>query len=282
MRIHGQLNSGIGWSPATLLAGKASPVAHEEAILEERAVSIVINGQPYAVMMVTPEHLEDFFHGFLWSEGIIQHLQDISAWELVVQNTETSAIYLQLSAEAAERARHKGRQIIGGSACGLCGTPVFDGLIPVAPLENHYATTPQAIHRIMRQMREQQRLNRSTGTAHAAILESHQGALVREDIGRHNAVDKSIGAAIQQGLRPGQVQVLGISSRLSFEIVLKALGFGIPVIAAISGVSSMAIQLAQSHGITLIGYTRDDRMTLYAHAERVREESGITLSSLDQ
>ncbi len=269
MRADGALG-GVGWSAATLITSDGSPLAQEEAILEERAVSIVINGQSYAVMMVTPEHLEDFFRGFLWSEGIIRKLQDIVAWEFAEGNGG-GAIYLQLSAEASTRAAEKRRNIIGGSACGLCGTPHFAGLIPFMPLQSQFRTNAEHISTLLTQMQQQQALNHSTGTAHAAILGTTQGHLVREDIGRHNAVDKSIGAALIQGWIPGDIGVLGISSRLSFEIALKALGFRIPVIAAISGVSSLAIELAESHGITLIGYAREGRMTLYTHTERIQD-----------
>jgi len=279
MRINGELGAGIGWSAATLLTGKGLPVAHQEAVLEERAVSIVLNGQAYAVMMVTPEHLDDFFMGFLWSEAIIHDPEEIITWEWVTENGAW-AVYLQLTAAAAERAQHKRRQVLGGSACGLCGTPLLAGLIPFAPLESSFCCSPVSIRTLMLQMQEQQALNHSTGTAHAAILGYRRDYLVREDIGRHNAVDKGIGAAIQQGLMPGEVNVLGISSRLSFEIVLKAIGFGIPVIAAISGVSSLAIELAESHGVTLIGYARDDRMTLYAHSERIQKDWMPALSLL--
>lgn len=261
---------GLGWSPATVLTHHCAPVAHEEAVLEETAVSIVINGQPYAVMMVTPDHLDDFFRGFLWSEGLLQSLDEIIAWESV-RVSEGWAIYLQLSPPAAQRVESKRRCVIGGSACGLCGTPCFAGLVPFAPLQRTALTDAESIHDLLARMQQKQALNRSTGTAHAAILETHRGVLVREDIGRHNAVDKSIGAAIQQGLTLGDATILGVSSRLSFEIALKALGFGIPVVAAISGVSSFAIQLAESHGLTLIGYARDGRMTVYAHAERIRD-----------
>ena len=271
MRIHGELDSCIGWSAATLLTGKGLSVAHQEAVLEEQAVSIVINGQAYAVMMVTPKHLDDFFMGFLWSEAIIHGPEEIIAWERMTENGAW-AIYLQLTAAAAERAQHKRRHVLGGSACGLCGTPLLAGLIPFAPLESSFCCNPASIRTLMVQMQERQALNHSTGTAHAAILGYQRDYLVREDIGRHNAVDKSIGAAIQHGLRPGEVNVLGISSRLSFEIVLKAIGFGIPVIAAISGVSSLAIKLAESHGVTLIGFARNDRMTLYAHPERIQKD----------
>jgi FdhD protein len=261
---------GLGWSPATVLSHHCAPVAYEEAVLEEAAVSIVINGQPYAVMMVTPDHLDDFFYGFLWSEGLLQSLDEIIAWESV-RVSAGWVIYLQLAPSAAQRIESKRRCVIGGSACGLCGTPCFTGLIPFEPLQHTAVTDAESVHDLLTQMQQQQALNRRTGTAHAAILKTHHGVVVREDIGRHNAVDKSIGAALQQQISVGDASILGVSSRLSFEIALKALGFGIPVVAAISGVSSLAIQLAESHGLTLIGYARDERMTVYAHAERVRD-----------
>lgn len=260
---------GVGWSAATVLEARCAPVEHEEAVLEEAAVSLVINGAPYAVMMATPDHLEDFFRGFLWSEGVLRSLAEIVAWE-AVQVAEGWAIYLQLADAAAARVAQKRRHIIGGSACGLCGTPCFRGLVPFAPIRRALWLDADVIHDLLAQMQARQALNRHTGTAHAAILARPQSDLVREDIGRHNAVDKAVGAALEQGWARDEAVMLGVSSRLTFEMVLKALGFGVPIVAAISGVSSLAIQVADSHGLTLIGYTRDARMTVYAHGERIR------------
>ena len=115
-------------------------------------------------------------------------------------------------------------------------------------------------------MTRQQALNHRTGTAHAAILTGTAGTIVRKDIGRHNAVDKVIGAALAYGRRPGDAAPLGVSSRLGFEIALQAVGFTVPAVAAIFEVSSLAIHTAESRGLILAGYARDGRMTIYTHS----------------
>ena len=260
---------GLAWSQATVLEPRRGPMVREEAILEEAAVSVTINGEIYAVMMATPSHLDDFLRGFLLSEGILRSLDEIVAWE-TVRVAEGWAAYFQLAGAALKRVRHKRRRIVGASACGLCGIPRFEGLVPFAPLQSDHCWDSQAIHDLLARMRDLQALNHSTGTAHAAILATPWGHIVREDIGRHNAVDKVIGAALGGRCPHGAATMLGVSSRLTFEIAVKALSFGVPIVAAISGVSSLAIQVAEIHGLTLIGYTRDARMTVYAHSERIR------------
>ena len=262
--------NGIVWSPARRMDGAYRSVKCEEAILEEMAVSLILNGKPYAVMMITPDHLEDFFMGFLYGEGVIRSIADIITWESVCI-PEGLTLYLQVSAEAEARAARKRRLVIGGSACGLCGTPNFEDLVPFAPIDHDVCVEPALVHDLLHEMRAHQRLNRHTGTAHAAVLAATNGmTLVREDIGRHNAVDKTIGAALRQGWPPSGNILLGVSSRLTFEIALKALSFQVPIVAAISGVSSLAIQIAQTHNLTLVGYARDQRLTIYAHGERFR------------
>lgn len=250
--------------------GARRSVKCEEAVLEEMAVSLIVNGKPYAVMMITPDNLEDFFMGFLYGEGVIRSVADIITWESVCI-PEGLALYLQVSAKAEARAARKRRLVIGGSACGLCGTPNFEGLVPFAPIDRDVCVEPALVHDLLQKMRAHQRLHRHTGTAHAAVLANTNGMiLVREDIGRHNAVDKTIGAALRKGWRPSENILLGVSSRLTFEIALKALSFQVAIVAAISGVSSLAIQIAQTHNLTLVGYARDRRLTIYAHGERFR------------
>ena len=261
-------SEGIGWSQATILNSDLPPRAQREPVLQEMALSLVINGAPYAVMMITPLDQDDFVRGFLWGEGVLQDLNEIIAWEWV-RGEGGDAAYLQLAAGAAERVARKRRCVVGASACGLCGTPCFEELVPFSSLCDERVVPAGLIHERMDHMVCRQVLNRDTGTAHAAILASATETLVREDIGRHNAVDKVIGAALARGWRRGDATFLGVSSRLSFEIALKALGFAVPVVAAISGVSSLAVQTAERHGLSLIGYARDRRMTVYAHPERL-------------
>lgn len=252
---------------------------HEEAVVEEVPVSVLINGASYALMLATPTDLEDFAVGFLWTEAVLLAPEELLALEM--EETENGvAIYLQVSAAAAERAARQRRAIPGGSACGLCGRPDFSGLQPFAPLRS--AGRPEIRIEILQQtfaaMQGQQRQHQENGSTHAAAVRQRNGVCwVREDIGRHNAVDKVIGAALRQGLRPGSAELLAVSSRLPFEIVRKALSWRIPSVAAISGVSSLALRMAQENHLQIIGFTRAGRCTFYGqHASH-----GVSISAID-
>ncbi|WP_123104239.1 formate dehydrogenase accessory sulfurtransferase FdhD [Acidithiobacillus sulfuriphilus] len=265
----------VGWCPAIVRQGDSEVFQREDPILEEAPLSVVINGNAYAVMMVTPDYVDDFVFGFLYTEGIIRAARDVLAWETVA-TAEGYAVYVQLADGAAEVAHRKARCVVGGSGCGLCGTPCFDGLLRHAPLpDSRVCLTASRVHALLGQMQACQWLNHSTGTAHAAILAGSDGMVVREDIGRHNAVDKTVGVAVRQGWGLARLELLGVSSRLTFEIVQKALSLRVPVIVAISGVSSMAIRVAESHHVTVIGYAREGRMSIYAHGERIVTESEV-------
>ncbi len=241
----------------------------EDAVLEEVGFAVVVNGRSYAVMMMTPGDREDFVYGFLFAEGLIEGPDDVLAWE-IVEGGDGYAAFVQLSPGAARRAKAKSRAVIGGSGCGLCGVPDFGALLvpDVLPVWGE-ALAWDAIRAVLDRMQASQCLNRRTGTAHAAILAGPRGAVVREDIGRHNAVDKAVGAVLRERWAVGEARLLAVSSRLSFEIVQKALHFRVPVVAAISGVSSLAVRIAAERGITVIGYAREGRMTVYTHKERV-------------
>ncbi len=250
----------------------------EEAVVEELPVSIVINGAPYAVMLVTPLDLEDFVRGFLWTETVLQKPEDILALEMVA-TAEGLAIYVQVPAAAADRASALRRVLPGGSACGLCGVPDFAAMQPFSSLTPRHADVDVLeISTIFSEMERQQIQNRQNGNTHAAALRLANGTvLVREDIGRHNAVDKVLGAALLSGQEPGYATLLAVSSRLSFEILRKALAWRIPVVAAISGVSSLAIDVARRNHVLLVGYARESRCTVYgvlpARGKREGEQS---------
>lgn len=255
-------------------AGDSWGDPREEAVVEEIPVSIVINGDPYAVMLATPLDLEDFVRGFLWTEAILQKPGDLLALEMA-GTAEGLAIYVQVSAAAAGRARALHRALPGGSACGLCGIPDFSGLQPFPPLAvGHAKVDAPEISATFSEMERQQIQNLQNGNTHAAALRLSSGTvLVREDIGRHNAVDKVLGAALHFGQEPGCATLLVVSSRLSFEILRKALAWRIPVVAAVSGVSSLAIDVAGQNHVLLVGYARESRCTVYGAlpAERGRE-----------
>ena len=257
----------VGRRSAIVRATDGTAIACEDAVLEELPLSVVINGRSYAVMMVTPCHLEDFLFGFLFTEGLIQDTTDVLAYE-VVETANGYAIYVQLSGRASALAEGRSRATIGGSGCGLCGVPRFDGLISSrGPIGRRDRVPADRVLAGLELMKAEQWLNQETGTAHAAIVIGAEGSVVREDIGRHNAVDKAAGCVLRCSWHLERLTLLGVSSRLTFEIVQKALRLRIPVVAAISGVSSMAIAVAERFGLTVVGYARDGRMTVYTHDE---------------
>ncbi|MDD3760846.1 MAG: formate dehydrogenase accessory sulfurtransferase FdhD [Acidithiobacillus sp.] len=248
---------------------KASWQGQAQSLVEESPVSFVLSGEVYAVMLATPHDLADFARGFLWTEDIVRTPEEILALE-IESTAEGTAIYLQLHATAMDRAASHRRALPGASACGLCGCPDFRGLQPFAPLPAaRNLPDPEQIHATMAELAAQQCLHQQSGNCHAAALRFTDGEiLVREDIGRHNAVDKVIGAALARGAVPGSADILAVSSRLPFEIVRKALAWRIPLVAAISGVSSMAVDIARKNHVQLVGFVRDGRATLYCDGGR--------------
>lgn len=266
----------VGRRRALVRAKDGNAIAREDAVLEELPLSVVINGRPYAMMMGTPCHIEDFLFGFLFTEGIIQNSSDVLACE-VVGAENGYAGYVQLSRRASVEAEGRARVTLGGSGCGLCGVPRFDGLISCqSSIARRDRVPAERIFAGLELMKAEQWLNQKTGTAHAAIVVGAEGSIVREDIGRHNAVDKAAGHVLRCSWNLDCLVLMGVSSRLTFEIVQKALRLHIPVVAAISGVSSMAITVAEKYGLTVIGYARDGRMTIYTHDEALALGLGRT------
>ena len=260
---------GVDPRPATVRQSDGRVFVRREELLEETPVSVVINAQAYAVMMVTPGDLEDFLFGFLFSDGLISKATDVLAWEMV-EFRGMYAIYVQLPDAMARVARGRARGVIGASGCGLCGVPRIDDRLAVRhKIEIGRRISVGEISDALQNMQVRQDINRRTGTAHAAILIGQSEQVVREDIGRHNAVDKVAGWAVRQAWDLTALRVLAISSRLTFEIVHKAIRLCVPVVVAISGVSGLAVRTAEEAGITVIAYAREGRMTIYTHKERM-------------
>lgn len=266
-------NGRIDRRAALLCEADGRVSVHGDAVLEEAPLAISVNGQAYAVMMITPDHIEDFLVGFLFAEGLITQACEIHAWETAA-DPEGLAVYVQLAERASARVADRARRMPGASGCGLCGVPQWAGLmppdVPHPPLQR---LSVGRIHAWLSRMQAHQRLNHVTGTAHGAILVGAEACVVREDIGRHNAVDKVIGYALRHGWRREALQLLGVSSRLTFEIVHKAVRMAIPTVAAISGVSALALRVAEERGITLVAYAREGRLSGYTHPARIRTGS---------
>lgn len=244
----------------------------DDHVADERPVELVYNGQSFAVMMATPQDLDDFALGFSLSEGLIvapSQLLDVEIRPLL------EGIQLALRVhEDAPGAKLDGaaqRILPGRSGCGLCGSRQLEDVVrQPAPVEGDISVTPSDLERALLALQQRQPINAVTGAVHAAAW-GRAGCdvvLVREDVGRHNALDKLIGALHHAGIDPASGFAL-ITSRASYEMTIKAASAGITVLAAISAPTALAIELARSAGLTLIGFTRAGSFNVYCCPERL-------------
>lgn len=242
----------------------------EEKIVDEVPVGLLYADDLFAVMLATPTDLGDFATGFSLSEGIVG-----SADELAVTAIDELAdgvrIRMQLPVERLAALLRRKRNLTGGSGCGRCGTDSFaETLRPLDPVQSAACIEPDAISRAMAALPAGQSLNRETGAVHAAGFARPDGELVavREDVGRHNALDKLIGALARDRIDPiGGIVV--VSSRCSFEMVHKTAAAGIPLIAAISAPTSLCVGFAETVGVGVVTFVRQGRLTVYAVPSRV-------------
>ncbi|MEO5559641.1 MAG: formate dehydrogenase accessory sulfurtransferase FdhD [Dokdonella sp.] len=245
----------------------------QDCIAEEVPVALLYNGCPHVVMMATPRDLDDFALGFSLSEGVIGNANELQSIETrnLLEGIELQLLVPAARAEALEARR---RNLTGRTSCGLCGTQALEDAVRqparvAAGIEIDDAT----LHRALAQLRTCQPLNAATGATHAAAWARADGTVrvLREDVGRHNALDKLIGAMVRADENPQQGFVI-ITSRASYEMVQKAATVGIPMLAAISAPTALAIQLAESTGVTLIGFARDESHVVYAQR---RPDAGV-------
>lgn len=242
----------------------------DDCVAEEAPIALMYNGEPHVVMLATPLDLEDFAVGFSLTEGILASLKEMHAVR-VFQRAEGIEVRMRIEASRCDVLPEKGRNLTGRTGCGLCGArtieqamrrpgPVGKG-VPVCSLE---------LARSLADLREHQRLNRITGAVHAAawVMPGQGIVVVREDVGRHNALDKLIGALAKKNTDFNGGFVL-VTSRASYEMVQKCATVGIACMAAISAPTGLAVRLAQDTGLTLIGFARDDNHVIYANPHRL-------------
>ena len=244
--------------------------AVQDWVAEEVPVALEFNGISHAVMLATPLDLEDFALGFSLSEGILDH-----AHELYGAETGTSelgiTVRLQVSSAAFTRLKQRRRTIAGRTGCGLCGTESLAHVSRELPLlGNSAALDRQAIARAMSQLQSLQTLQQATGAVHAAAWCSAEGEVMwlREDVGRHNALDKLIGALANNEV-DASTGFIAVTSRASFEMVQKTAMAGVPLLAAVSAPTSFAVATAERARLTLVGFARNDDLAVYCHPERV-------------
>ena len=229
------------------------------AIAVEAPVQIVIGGSPFAVMMATPLDLEDFAYGFLFSEGVAERPDDIRGVE-VVRAAEEWRIEVALTGEKLKALLARRRAISGRTGCGLCGIEDLAQLpSPPPPSVARQPLPPAAVGAAIGELERRQPLNAQTRAVHAAAWCSREGAiqLVREDVGRHNALDKAIGALRRAGVGADSGFFV-ITSRCSFEMVVKAALFGADALVSLSAPTSLALERARAFGVTVIAVARAD------------------------
>lgn len=252
----------------------ASPPASPE----ELPVAIVIDGMSQAVLMATPHDLHDFAVGFALTEGLIADPSDVTGFETVAVSAQglpgvEARLWLRpgLSVRLAERRR----SMIGPVGCGLCGVDSIEAALPeIIPVSGDFTMAPEDVGRAMQAMAEGQSRRRDTPAIHGAGFWDGHHAIVREDVGRHNALDKLAGALALAGLTGAHGAVV-MSSRLSVDLVQKAARIGAPILIGASAPTQLALLWAKAAGMTLIARARGDDFDLLTHPQRIAAKAEV-------
>jgi len=250
---------------AAVRVDEKSASAVVEQIAEESPVALVYNGVPHVVVMASPANLEDLALGFSLSEGVIDSIVELGGMEIVPEQMGYS-IYLSVPPERVEVIAQRRRNMTARTGCGVCGAETIEQAMRDVPkVADARRITRQAIVAAMKQLPSLQSLNAATGATHAAAWANLQGQLqlVREDVGRHNALDKLIGALAKDRIDTAQGFAV-ITSRASYEMVQKAAMASIGLLAAVSAPTALAVRVAREAGVTLAGFVRGERCMVYA------------------
>jgi len=252
-----------------------------DAVVTEEPLQLMLDGSPLSVVMRTPGHDVELCLGLMYAEGIVRSLSDVRLVRISAESGESEKsvhvdadlvesnqvdVYL-----AAAPRRRPERSMLSSSACGVCGTVLIDDLRrDLEPLPGGPQVDPSLLPGLVDQLRAGQGVFERTGGLHAAGLFAVDGALtcLREDVGRHNAVDKVVGRALLDSSVLSS-SILVVSGRAGYEIVQKSISAGIPVLAAVGAPSSLAVALAREFNQTLVGFLRGDRFNVYAGPERL-------------
>ena len=250
------------------------PVLVEDTLTLESPLQIRINGRAYTITMRTPGHDQDLSLGLLFTEGLLSKVEEVLEYkeERLPCSEHDTASWITVSQELYQSLHFAERSIGSHSSCGVCGkTSREDLFMPQEPLSNSHILSKEILYTLPKVMLEEQKQFQNTGGCHAAAVFNLSGELLclREDIGRHNAVDKAIGVLWREK-RLEQATIGVVSSRVSYEIVAKVHRAKIPFLLAVSAPSSMAVELCHKLGITLVGFCREDRATVYTHSETIQ------------
>ena len=239
-------------------------------IPEETAIALTYNGGTYAVMMGTPKDLRDFAIGFSLSEGVVQSPEDISSLD-IIHRDDGIELRMWLAPAKAELINERRRHIAGPTGCGICGIDsIAEAVRPAAVVPRGRSFAPAEIMMAMASIAPLQAINIETRAVHAAAFWTPGRGIValREDVGRHNALDKLAGALAQSNVSANEGMVL-LTSRVSVEMVQKAAAMGVPLISAVSAPTALAVRMAERSGITLVAIARADGFEVFTHPERI-------------
>jgi FdhD protein len=252
------------WSDGTL-------AATTDLVAEEVPVALVYHDVPHVVMLATPADLEDYGVGFTLSEGLVARMDEIRGVE-VTRGAGVADVHLSVAWERFTQLLQRRRNLTGRTGCGLCGAETAaDAIRAPAPVPAGVTISAAQLHAAIEQLATRQPINARTGSVHAAawVLPQQGIQLVREDVGRHNALDKTIGALARTGADFSSGYML-ITSRASYEMVQKCATLGISLLAALSAPTAFAVRLAEQTGLTLVAFARRDRHVVYANPWRLK------------
>jgi FdhD protein len=255
-----------------------------DELAREEPLEIRVRGRPVSITMRTPGHDEELAAGFLLTESIVRSARDILKVEHCSRNDEQNVLNVLLAPEVAVDFARLTRHVFASSSCGLCGKATIESVMARCDaIHCDLSIDIETASTLPEKMRQAQSTFERTGGLHAAALFDAAGKLVvlREDVGRHNAVDKVIGHCLLRNIVPDR-HILLVSGRSSFEIVQKGLAARVPIVAAISAPSSLAVDFARESGITLIGFLRGRRMNIYSHPQRIRTPAALTSAPAQQ
>jgi formate dehydrogenase accessory protein FdhD len=247
-----------------------SEAAAVDEVAEEAPIALTYHSIPHVVMLATPADLEDLAVGFTVSEGLVADAREISSVD-VIPGPDAIEVRIGVASERFAQILRRQRNLTGRTGCGLCGVETVEEAIrrPL-PVAAGVRVTSAELHAALKDLESRQRLNARTGSVHAAawVRPGRGIEVVREDVGRHNALDKVIGALLRAGTDPATGYAL-VTSRASYEMVQKTATAGIALLAAVSAPTALAIRLADASGLTLIGFARPHQHVIYAGSERL-------------
>ena len=261
------------WQTGGLSSGSRS-------IPEETAVALTYNGGTYAVMMTTPNDLEDFAVGFSLSEGVISSAADLHSLDVVRVDAGVE-LRMWLNRPNAERFQERRRHIAGATGCGLCGIEsIAEAMRAPAIVRHGQQFSPENIMAAMQSLPSRQKLNIETRAVHAAAFWNVASGMVvvREDVGRHNALDKLSGALARASVAASEGIIL-LTSRVSVEMVQKSAAIGAPMMVSVSAPTALAVRMADAVGITLVAIARADGFEVFTHPSRISDALAATVGN---